>query len=650
MEKFPERLHNILTALGLALPFLFVLTLYTSTLPPGVLGGDAGELQFTSPILALPHPSGYPIQILLNRFFLLLFPVGSVAWRLDLLSALVMAAGVALIGHTIANATGSKWMGLAVAAAVATTPVLWSQAVLADKYALNGLLAALVLVVGQRFYSRPTPTGLTFLAFVTGSALAHHRSLVLLAPFSLGLVFLRGRPLLHRPSAWLWTAVAALTPFLAYLYLPWAAARGLPPGYFDGLGGDALFRYVFVDGSSGQIGWRPDGPGLSLYLSMMSEAFPVGWLLWSLAGLVLGWRNQPARRSWHLLLIGSFLLTGYLAAVYENFDLARRYVYFVPSYICLGLLIGEGIGGYLQWRPGWVRASHGRQQWVRLLWLVLAFAPLALLPPRWTAFRAEQQIEQPLGIWRQTLKSGQMADRLAQGLALVQPRALIVGDWEQVTPLWYAQQIEGQCADCTILQGIENLGKALAQANSENRPLYVSRTVNATEGWSHPNSIGPLVWLAREPVQFLPTELTALNITFDDQLRLAGYQWPLGEPTFRAGTVLPFTLVWQNTNDKTLPAYAISLRLYAGEQEVWKADNPNPVLGMHPFSTFAPGEVVTDYYEVPLNPEWPPGAYRLAIVLYEVSAETGFRNAQATDAAGSGLGEEVDVLRFQRYE
>lgn len=637
MEKFPKRLHNIPAALGLALPFLFVLTLYTSTLAPGVLGGDAGELQFTSSILALPHPSGYPIQVFLNHLFLLLFPVGSVAWRLNLLSALVMAAGVALIGHTAAQSNGSKWVGLAVAVGVAITPVLWSQAVLADKYALNGLLAALVLVVGKRFYNRPTPSALTFLSFATGLALAHHRSLVLLAPFSLGLVVLRGRPLLRRPSAWLWAGIAMFTPFLTYLYLPWAAARGLPPGYLDGLGGDGLYRYIFVDGSSDQIGWRPDGPGLSLYLSMLSEAFPVGWLLWPLAGLVLGWRNQPTRRGWQILLVGSFLLTGYLAAVYENFDLPRRYVYFVPSYICLGLLIGEGIGGYLQWRRGWVR----------LLWLGLAFAPLALLPQRWMEFRAEQQNEQPMGIWRQTLKSGQMADRLAQGLALVQPKALIVGDWEQATPLWYAQQIDGQCADCTILHGIENLGKALAQANSANRPLYVSRTVNATEGWSHPNSAGPLVWLAREPVLSLPPELTELNISFDGELRLAGYQWPLDRPTFRPGTVLPFALIWQHTGEDALLPYAISLRLYAGEQEMWKADNPNPVLGMHPFSTFAPGEVVTDYYEVPLNPEWPPGEYRLAVVLYEIPPESGFRNAQAMDAAGNGVGEEVDLLRFQ---
>ncbi len=647
MRTLPKRTGSILTGISIAFPFALALALYTTTLAPSLLGGDAGELQFTPAILALPHPSGYPIQIVINRLFILLLPLGSVAWRLNLLSALVMAAAVAIIGHTVARSSGSKWAGLAAAIGIASTPVLWSQAVLADKYALNGLLTALVLIVGQHFYTRPTASSLAHLSFVTGLALAHHRSLVLLAPLALGLVLLRGRFLLRRPAVWLWTAIAALAPFLAYLYLPWAAARGLPPGYPNGLDWGALFRYVFVDGSSGQIGLRPDWPGIDLYLSMLAKAFPIGWLVWLAVGLVLNWWKRSATRTWQILLLGGFLLTGYLAAVYENYDLPRRYVYFVPSYICLGLLIGEGIGGYLHWRPGWMSVGDGRQRWLQLLWLGLAFVPLIQLPQRWTTFRAEQYTEEPLGIWRQTLKSGQMADRLARGLALVQPKALIVGDWEQATPLWYAQQIEGQCADCRIFQGIDQLGKVITQASAENRPLYVARSINTTEGWSHPNSVGPLVWLAREPVQSLPTELTALNITFDDELCLAGYQWPLGEPTFRAGTVLPFTFVWQNTNDKALPAYAISLRLYAGEQEVWKADNPNPVLGMHPFSTFAPGEVVTDYYEVPLNPEWPPGAYRLAVVLYEVSAESGFRNAQAIDAAGNGLGEEVDVLDFQ---
>lgn len=37
---------------------LFVV--YTRTLCPGVLGGDAGELQFVPAILSLPHPTGTP--------------------------------------------------------------------------------------------------------------------------------------------------------------------------------------------------------------------------------------------------------------------------------------------------------------------------------------------------------------------------------------------------------------------------------------------------------------------------------------------------------------------------------------------------------------------------------------------------------------
>ncbi len=34
---------------------------YLVTLSSGVLGGDAGELQFVPPILGLPHPTGYPL-------------------------------------------------------------------------------------------------------------------------------------------------------------------------------------------------------------------------------------------------------------------------------------------------------------------------------------------------------------------------------------------------------------------------------------------------------------------------------------------------------------------------------------------------------------------------------------------------------------
>jgi hypothetical protein len=46
--------------------FAVTLVVYVRTLLPGVVGGDAGELQYAGPLLALVHPNGQPLYVLLG--------------------------------------------------------------------------------------------------------------------------------------------------------------------------------------------------------------------------------------------------------------------------------------------------------------------------------------------------------------------------------------------------------------------------------------------------------------------------------------------------------------------------------------------------------------------------------------------------------
>ncbi|MBX2997797.1 MAG: DUF2723 domain-containing protein [Caldilineaceae bacterium] len=619
--------------------FLFSFTLYLTTLAPGLLGGDAGELQFAPAILALPHPSGYPVQVLLNWLWIQLFPLGEIAWRINLLSALVAALGVTAVGWTVHRSTGSTWAALIAGTALATAPVYWSQAVLADKYALNGLLTALLLAAAWHFGQRVDRRSLLWLAFVGGLAFAHHRSLWLFAPVIGVWILVRGWPILRRPSALIGGIIAFTAPLLVYFYVVWAAGRPLPPAFGIEMDWPRFWRFVLSDGSAGQVRLGLDWAGLQLYAGYLLESYPWPWLLLVIVGVILRMRER-GRRGWLIFLLAAFVSAAYLSAVYENYDLPRRYVYFVPSYVALALLIGEGWQGILSAMP----QTRLRPLFVGMA-LLLAFAPLIALPARWQSFRAEQFHERPLDIWRQTLKSGGQADRLAAGLALVEPDALIAADWEQATPLWYAQQVEGHCPGCLIRYPLHELVNFAGQAAAEDRPLYVARTVNDATLWSHPTATGPLVKLASQPEDRLPADLDARSFTFDGQLDLAGIVWPLGDPVFEPGRVLPLSLIWQrNIDGDPLPGYAISLRLDGPVGEVWQSDSPAPVLGMAPFSSFAPGVVVADYYEIPIPADAAPGEYTLRLILYTV-ADGGFRNAPVT-AAGMILGEQAEILKF----
>lgn len=619
------------------------LALYVTTLAPGLLGGDAGELQFVPYILGLVHVSGYPLQTLLDKLWITLFPLGAVAWRTNLLSAIAAAGGVAGVYHTVKRNGGYHTAGLVAALSLAVTTVYWSQAVLADKYALNGLFSAGLLALSYRFYWRRDARSLLLLAVASGLAMAHHRSLLIFFPFLVLLVLWCGRPLLRRPVIWFQTAAGGLLPLLFYLYLPWAAVRELPPARTTGMTFSHFIRYVFLAGGAGQINFTPQADGMSLYFTTFQTNFPLWLVLLAFAGLVIGWWLVPPKRFWLGFVAGSFFLLAYLAANYQNFDLPRRYVYFVPSYVCAAVLIGEGVNGLL---IALKQLTAGRRlispEWVGLV----ALAPLLIaLPGQWQTQWAMQRAEQPLDIWRQTLKSGGLADRLAAGLKLVPPNAVVVSDWEAATPLWYVQWVDGVCPTCDIWQEVKYMEAYRREAQEADRPLYISRTLNQAATWSDPTAVGPLVYLANSPAFELPAGLTPLNFTFDDRILLAGYSFPLSVPEFKSGKVIPLSLYWQRTGEAA-PDYAISWRLYGPAGIIWQADNPAPVLGMHPFSLFESGQVVADYYEIPIPLDSAPGAYELRLLLYQHTADGGFANAAARDASGQAVGEEVTVLRW----
>src|SRR5262245_21974418 len=76
----PKRLVPTTAGNGWQLPVsvgLAAFVVYVLTLSRGVLGGDAGELQFVPPILGLTHPTGYPLQVLVHYAWSFV-PIGSV--------------------------------------------------------------------------------------------------------------------------------------------------------------------------------------------------------------------------------------------------------------------------------------------------------------------------------------------------------------------------------------------------------------------------------------------------------------------------------------------------------------------------------------------------------------------------------------------
>src|SRR5215212_3466263 len=624
--------HDRALAAGVALA---AFAAYLLTLSRGVLGGDAGELQFVPPILGLTHPTGYPLQVLLH-YVVSLVPIGSVAYRLNLVDALIAAGAVGAL-VALCRAAGLGKIASAVAGlSLGLGELWWSQAVRGDKYTLNGLLLALVLLLALRWRSVPTPGRLALLAFVYGLSLAHHRSMLLVLPaLGVGLVLWGWRPVSGRGLAG--AMVLGLLPLLLYAYVPWAGARGLPPGSWPVDTPSAFLEYLLDRGYASQI--RPDAAfrgRLVEEATVLVRSFgPPGALL-GLLGVGVSFRQD-----WRLglVLLLAFLPQAILGASYlleSNHELPRHWVFYLPGFLIWAVWPGFGLDGILRWL--------GRRVPGRRTILVSAVLVVVLGVQAGTAWargavglvRAEAGAE-TLDDWRQDLQRSPVAERFGRlAFASAAPDAIIVCDWEQATVLWYLQRVEGQRPDLTIRYPIERLDETLDEARTSRRTVYISRTLPGVEAKGVTSSEGPLVRVS--PAPSAGPAGAAEVARFEGGLTLGGLRQHVAAPA--PGNVLAFTLDWRADAQST-ESYSVSVRLISPSGAVLAAhDERHPALGTSPTTSWSVGQIVGDYHELPIGSRLGAGTYQLQVLPYRVEPVA---NLKRLDERGQPVGEGVSI-------
>ncbi|MCU0304351.1 MAG: DUF2723 domain-containing protein [Thermoanaerobaculales bacterium] len=311
-----ERLRAAATLLAIGGP----LAVYLATLAREVTETDSGELAAVAATLGIAHPPGYPLFTIVG-WLCTFVPVGSVAFRVGLVSALAAAGAVAVVfrlglavGVAGAASRASSDRGdrpadaaagvavvtaaLAAAMLLAFGRTLWSQAVIVEVYGLQTLLVALVLAACWRA-AQPGADPLTawpLAVAAAGLAAVNHLTGVLLWPAVLATLALglgRSRPpampLLAR------TGGAAALPLLLTLYLPLRSAAS-PEVRWTVI--DALQPFlVHVSARQYHGLWGSRGLRLEELARFAGDQLPAEatWLLPLLAvvGLVVVARRRP---------------------------------------------------------------------------------------------------------------------------------------------------------------------------------------------------------------------------------------------------------------------------------------------------------------------------------------------------------------------
>jgi Protein O-mannosyl-transferase TMEM260-like len=413
------------------------LTVYLITLAPGLTsahyGTDGGDLIAAARTLGIPHPSGYPTYTLLAWLFTHL-PIGVIAYRVNLLSAVCAAAAVGfffLAAQRVLPAKNHRLLLPVVAAlSLAFSSLLWSQAVIAEVYALLALFATLLLWLLLRWRAGGGDWSLWLAAFALGLGLGNHLTLIFIAPAAVILLW---------PQRRHWFRAAVLLPMLAlflaglavYIYLP-LAARNHPAVNWGNPQTWRGFLWV-VTGKQYQpfaFGLPPEAiPGrLYGWAGLLGDQF--GW--WGLAiALVGAWGWWKRDRSFSLFMLVWILPLGLYAFFYDTGD---SHIYLLPAVMLMALWWGVGVEWLLR------RAGQFRPVWQRLALAAVIVLPLASLALHWRA-------AEPHDDWQ--------ADAyIEQVLDAVEPGGLIIVRGDRPTfNLWYGIYAEGQRPDVAVISG-----------------------------------------------------------------------------------------------------------------------------------------------------------------------------------------------------
>jgi tetratricopeptide (TPR) repeat protein len=249
-DSRPERFQRT-DFIAAALVFFLTLTVYILTLSPSVTLEDSGELITGAAGFGVPHPPGYPLWTMSGFLFSHLIPFGSVAWRINLESAVFGAAANAVLtllvchsGRWLAQRWTSEamqplarrlmfYIGMLAGLVIGFSDVMWSQGVIAEVYTLNGLFVNLVLLCFYFWMLEPQRLRRLLLAvFVFALGLTNHHTLIQMIPAMLvAAALIQWLPpilsvaAISRPGLF-WSVLLAVSLFsLSILaYLSWLSA------------------------------------------------------------------------------------------------------------------------------------------------------------------------------------------------------------------------------------------------------------------------------------------------------------------------------------------------------------------------------------------------------------------------------------------
>ncbi|HLB60137.1 MAG TPA: DUF2723 domain-containing protein [Patescibacteria group bacterium] len=230
-----QRVKNYWYALTACIVSFFV---YLLTLAPSITFNDSGELITAAYHLGIAHPPGFPFWALLAHVFTYI-PFGSVAWRVNVSSAVFASLATACLSVLFFNILPKKqngqrarllWYGSAITSALlfAFTKTLWSQSVVAEVYSLTILLVVLQFLSLIMWKKTEHMRYLYMASLMYGLSIATHYLVLTLAPAYMLWVFMQYKSIIRSFRYQFILLLFFLAGISAFVYIPLRAAQNQP--------------------------------------------------------------------------------------------------------------------------------------------------------------------------------------------------------------------------------------------------------------------------------------------------------------------------------------------------------------------------------------------------------------------------------------
>lgn len=337
---------------------------------------DSGDLAVAAYTYGIAHPTGYPLYVIIGKLFTFFIPMGNVAYRLNIMSAVFSGLTVGLVFLILQKIEVHILLSTGLALLFAVLPPVVSLSHVVEMYALNTFLVALsIYFLPVCFIPEAEINTLIFTRkilcsiFIIGLAVTNHQTAVLVLPGILLYTWIIQRQFkLYGVKKLIKLCLIAIVlfclGFTVNTYLPLRATGEPVSAWGNPQSIDGIIR-ILTRGDYGGMKLHPEQSTLDFspmalmrhtikYVEYLVSHFSPVITLIGIIGFVTGFMEP--------FVIGittSFLVSGIGFVILSNLPYTDPATYSIlEPHLILGhmffiILIGYGVKFIVALKPGW---------------------------------------------------------------------------------------------------------------------------------------------------------------------------------------------------------------------------------------------------------------------------------------------------------